>query len=325
MTRPNVQRVAAEWRRRCAASSDGARRFLDFVRKARKSEKRPGTWVVNIGPLIEALDEGADDVLIDVNTRLSRDAAFTSDVADAMGVDVSAEFEILDDFFYAVVKPRAPSAEELQAALKALGVPTHVNPGYQFGHPYLVTHDQTRIIWSLKGDEVAWFLSDPSGGSAFLPGNANDYRGEFKLGARPVAQFAKDVKKALGKLAAAEEAKRAEKAKAESSDAGVTRALEGLTWRGVGGGRFLSVESVGKGEWSAEPRERARLDHYTGQDYQPDEDDDPEGWDQDGWQEEYAGPLESAVQKALDEEFGPGVLRVVDVGEKGHVDIARAR
>jgi DNA-binding ferritin-like protein len=72
--------------------------------------------------------------------------------------------------------------------------------------------------------------------------------------------------------------------------------------------------------WSVEPQNRQRLDHYVGSYYNPGPDDDPEGWDQDGWDEEYAGPLHDEVQSKLDARFGTGVFQV-DIGEKGHISV----
>ena len=62
---------------------------------------------------------------------------------------------------------------------------------------------------------------------------------------------------------------------------------------------------------SAEPRNRQRLDHYGN---------DGDGWDEEAWEEEYAGPLRSKVQKVMNDELGKGAVSV-SIGEKGHVDI----
>jgi hypothetical protein len=75
--------------------------------------------------------------------------------------------------------------------------------------------------------------------------------------------------------------------------------------------------------WFVEPWNRQRLDHYVGRNYHPDEDDDPEGWDSEGWEEEYAGPLRRQVQAYLDSQFGKGRFSV-DIGEKGHIYVDRA-
>jgi hypothetical protein len=85
-------------------------------------------------------------------------------------------------------------------------------------------------------------------------------------------------------------------------------------------GRARSVEQVSPTEWEIEPSNRQRLDHYVGSGYSPGEDDDPEGWDSEGWEDEYAGPIRSAASSWLDAEFGAGLFDV-DVGEKGHVEI----
>jgi len=73
------------------------------------------------------------------------------------------------------------------------------------------------------------------------------------------------------------------------------------------------------GGWyiSFEPAYRQRLDHY-GTSYD-DEDEGQEGWDDDGWEEDYAGPLRSEVERKLKSAEIPGVD--VDVGEKGHLEL----
>lgn len=85
-------------------------------------------------------------------------------------------------------------------------------------------------------------------------------------------------------------------------------------------GRVSTITRDGE-TWDIEPTNRQRLDHYVGSYYQPDEDDDPEGWDSDGWEEEYVGPTTSAAQKWLKEEFGQPGLFSVEVDEKGFVVI----
>lgn len=77
------------------------------------------------------------------------------------------------------------------------------------------------------------------------------------------------------------------------------------------GGSVRDVERISPKEWSVEPRDRQRLDHYGN---------DGEGWDEDGWSEEYAAPTRAAAQKWLDSEYGAGTFSV-SIGEKGHVDI----
>ena len=101
----------------------------------------------------------------------------------------------------------------------------------------------------------------------------------------------------------------------------VTRRLRGISLGPAG--RALRVEFEGGPYtmWSIEPANRQRLDHYVGQNYHPGEDDDHEGWDEEGWEDDYAGPVRKAAQAWLDQEFGKGNFDV-DVGEKGHVDIA---
>ena len=100
----------------------------------------------------------------------------------------------------------------------------------------------------------------------------------------------------------------------------VTNFLRSMGTRKGGRNRNVVFYNARDG-WSAEPDHRQRLDHYVGSYYNPGEDDDPEGWDSEGWEDEYAGPLRKEVQDKLDARFGKGVLSV-DIGEKGHIDVS---
>ena len=72
-----------------------------------------------------------------------------------------------------------------------------------------------------------------------------------------------------------------------------------------------------------EPEHRERLDHYVGANYFPGEDEDPEGWDSEGWKNEYAGPLRREVEEIL--KAARIVGWTVDIGEKGHVLVEARR
>jgi hypothetical protein len=63
--------------------------------------------------------------------------------------------------------------------------------------------------------------------------------------------------------------------------------------------------------WTFDHLNRTRLDHYGGE----------EGWDDEGWEADYAGPLRKKIQQWLDNHFGSGLFDV-EIGEKGHVDIS---
>jgi hypothetical protein len=82
------------------------------------------------------------------------------------------------------------------------------------------------------------------------------------------------------------------------------------------------IRASWKERWFVTPWNRQRLDHYVGRNYRPGEDDDREGWDSEGWREEYARPLKREVQAKLDARFGKGLFSV-DIGEKGHIDVTR--
>ena len=85
--------------------------------------------------------------------------------------------------------------------------------------------------------------------------------------------------------------------------------------------RFTRVDKiVGFDEWSCEPDNRQRLDHYIGKNYSPGPNEDEDGWDEDGWEDEYARPLRQAVMNVLNRVY-PNKYEVVDVGEKGHIII----
>lgn len=93
----------------------------------------------------------------------------------------------------------------------------------------------------------------------------------------------------------------------------ITSFLRRLKTRTGGGMRDVDFYSESYGpSWSVEPAWRQRLDHFGNE---------GEGWDEDGWEEDYAGPLRQEVQEKLDREFGSGVLEV-EVGEKGHVEVS---
>lgn len=63
-------------------------------------------------------------------------------------------------------------------------------------------------------------------------------------------------------------------------------------------------------EISFEPQFRERLDHYGN---------DGDGWDDEGWEQDYAGPLRHEIESALKKS---GVENaIVDIGEKGHVHV----
>jgi len=82
-----------------------------------------------------------------------------------------------------------------------------------------------------------------------------------------------------------------------------------------------------------EPMNRHRLDHYVGENYDCDEDwdddCDPEGWDEEGWWDEWAGPLTNDLNKLLTRKYpifqklksGYDKDYDIGIGEKGHIQI----
>jgi len=80
------------------------------------------------------------------------------------------------------------------------------------------------------------------------------------------------------------------------------------------GGRLILGSTDAQGA-DFEPQHRQRLDHY-GTSYS-DDGDEQEGWDSEGWEDDYARPLSKEVEALL---AAAGVTGfVVDIGEKGHV------
>ena len=86
------------------------------------------------------------------------------------------------------------------------------------------------------------------------------------------------------------------------------------------GGR-LKLHDKSEYDVTFEPENRARLDHY-GTSYD-DDDNEQEGWDEDGWSEDYSGPLIDEIESLLKNAGVTGWI--VDIGDKGFVDLARAR
>lgn len=129
---------------------------------------------------------------------------------------------------------------------------------------------------------------------------------------------AEKLREKLRKDQEAAEVKR-QKLKAENPDIDSVRSvLRSLKYGPAG--RPRSVEVDGPGQWTIEPMNRQRLDHYVGEGWgdRRDEDDDPEGWDSDAWEDDYSGPVYEAARKGLAAEFGPGLFEI-EVGDKGHI------
>ena len=89
----------------------------------------------------------------------------------------------------------------------------------------------------------------------------------------------------------------------------VTSYLKSMRTRTGGRTDSIDVDNYG---WSLEPRDRQRLDHYGN---------DGDGWDEDLWEDEYAGPLRSEVIDKLEDWFGKNLFDV-EIGEKGHIEVS---
>ena len=220
---------------------------------------------------------------------------------------------VVNRFLRAAAKPvdMKKAVEKLaQAAEKAFkGAPgvgtTHVSleskPGFEVGEVYINGGQyQIRIVGIVQEGNIS--IGANSGNHPLT-----------SLGSRgPATDAAKRLKKPveflLGMLA--EQAAKAAPVtpKGPSLDA-VRGRLRSI--RLGPGGSVHSVEELSPTEWSVEPRNRLRLDHYGNR---------GEGWDDEGWQRDYAGPMSAAAEKWLDTEFGKGLFGG-DVDEKGYVFI----
>ena len=99
------------------------------------------------------------------------------------------------------------------------------------------------------------------------------------------------------------------------------------------GSRMDGVDLIDDGDtWllDIEPMNRHRLDHYVGFYHDCDEDDedcDPDGWDEEAWWDDWAGPLTNDLKKLLTRKYpifqklksGYGEDYVIDIGEKGYI------
>lgn len=102
----------------------------------------------------------------------------------------------------------------------------------------------------------------------------------------------------------------ATKGKAEQTAEFVASLLRGMNTK-TGG--TLKVVSVEPESIDIDPARRQRLDHYGN---------DGDGWDDEGWEYAYAGPLRKEIEATLK---GAGITKwYVDVGEKGHVYLMRS-
>lgn len=134
------------------------------------------------------------------------------------------------------------------------------------------------------------------------------------LASRPTAE--KFLKTELGKIIAAKRFAEPTETGSSMSAEAVAALLQGKTTKT--GGR-LTVTNVEEKFIDIDPAHRQRLDHY-GTSYSSDGDEE-EGWDDEGWEEDYARPLRREVEAILK---ANGVTKwVVDIGEKGHVELQR--
>lgn len=121
--------------------------------------------------------------------------------------------------------------------------------------------------------------------------------------------------------AAAEKAAAEKEAQRKTGLASAEDVKDILSGRKTKTGGRLKLQDEEERFLSFEPANRERLDHY-GTSYD-DEDNEQEGWDEDGWLQDYAEPLRREVVKMLAD---AGITNWgVGIGEKGHVELQRVK
>lgn len=129
----------------------------------------------------------------------------------------------------------------------------------------------------------------------------------------------KFLKDEVGKVIAAKRFAAAENppTKAVDTQAALEAIKTALSGKRTATGGILKSEGMDEQQRTAffEPQYRERLDHY-GTSYS-DDGEEQEGWDSEGWEENYAGPLRKEVEALLKKAGIKGAS--VEVGEKGHI------
>jgi hypothetical protein len=101
----------------------------------------------------------------------------------------------------------------------------------------------------------------------------------------------------------------------------VAAALETYCDRSAGGAMLDISTSFcwGSDFVQATPSHRQRLDHY-GTSYE-DDGREVEGWDSEGWENDYCAPMRNAVREHLKKNNIDVSKLQIEVGEKGHLEI----
>jgi hypothetical protein len=87
--------------------------------------------------------------------------------------------------------------------------------------------------------------------------------------------------------------------------------LSGVYTKTAGTLRFMNRDD--EGGVTYDPQYRRRLDHYGN---------DGDGWDEEGWEEDYAGPLRREVRGLLAKQNANATYEV-SIGDKGHVHVRK--
>lgn len=170
-----------------------------------------------------------------------------------------------------------------------------------------ITNDQGAVFWSISSDaETSDRITEE--GHKMGP-TAENF-------ARMATAVAKDILAAVPKILGGIEAKKRKKLEYENSREGILEQIEdylrGLRYGPAGRARSIQVYDEGATvTFDVDPVERTRLDHYGN---------DGDGWDDEGWEEDYTSPVLEAIEPSLKERFGKFYIDA-EVDEKGGVEI----
>lgn len=172
----------------------------------------------------------------------------------------------------------------------------------------LITEDQGSVFWSISNGAERTDDRVAEEGRKMGPTAANF--------ARMATAVAKDILAAVPKILEGIEAKKRKKLEYENSREGILEQIEaflrGLRYGPAGRARSIQVYDEGATvTFDVDPVERTRLDHYG---------DDGDGWDDEGWEEDYTSPVLEAIEPSLKERFGKFYIDA-EVDEKGGVEI----
>jgi hypothetical protein len=176
------------------------------------------------------------------------------------------------------------------------------------------------VVKGLEDTGLVWTNIDKPGLPKKLV-TQDQWKAEKEAGAAAEKAKAEKAKAdAAAAKAAAEKAAAEKAAQKKSGVSPVEDVVSALKGRKTKTGGRLKLQEFDSLYATFEPEFRERLDHY-GTSYD-DDGNEQEGWDSEGWGEDYAGPLTDEVEKLLKDAGVTGWF--VDIGDKGHVDVSRA-